>query len=132
MTPKIYISLLIVVEESVSNELLDLLREMGATECWRKGQTKRKTTITYKNSGCAFRIEPITGLSVESAISYFWDHISLEEIGLHQVIQQYSLTPILSVAVYVKDTIPSVHFESSDLKKLSQFNIGIDIDIILM
>jgi hypothetical protein len=130
MIPEIWISL-IIEEEAVDDELLNIFSEMGATDSWHKGETKGRSIITYEYNGCAFKSQPIRDLSVEDATNHFWDHFKLERNGLHKIVQKHDLAPILSIAVYASDVMPSIHFDSSVLKKLSLFNIGIDIDVIL-
>ncbi|MCA9939907.1 MAG: DUF4279 domain-containing protein [Anaerolineales bacterium] len=132
MIPEIYISL-VIEEDAVDDKLLALLKEMGATESWFKGQPKGKTILTHESNGCKFSAEsqPTTDFYTERVISDFWNHIKLNKKELVEIIQKNDLAPIFSVIVYVVDTVPSIHLENTLLKELAQVNIGIDIDVII-
>jgi hypothetical protein len=131
MTPEIYISL-VIEEEAVDNNLLNTLKEMGATNSWLKGQPRGKTVVTHENNGCRFSAndQPITYFYLEEVINDFWQHIKQNQKELVKTIQKNDLAPILSVVVYVVDIMPSIYLESPLLKELAQVNIGIDIDVI--
>lgn len=130
MTPEIQISL-VIEEEAVDDELLSIFSEMGATNFWHKGEAKGRSIITYEYNGCAFKGQPTRSLSVEDVTNHFWDHFKLERNGLHKFVQEHDLAPILSITIYATDIMPSIHFDSTVLKKLAIFNVGIDIDVIL-
>ncbi len=130
MKPEINVSL-VIEEEAVTPELLKLLEELGATEIWLKGEAKERSLVTYQSNGCSFTAKPVTSLSVEEVISDFWDGVK-ENQGLVTIIEQYSFMPILSIAIYVSEILPSIHFESYALREFSKLNIGVDVDIILI
>ncbi len=129
MESEIYVSL-VIEEESVGPELLDLFKEIGATALWSKGQSRGESIATHQDNGCAFEAKPVISLSVEDVINDFWDYIKKKR-ELLKIIEKHGFAPVLSVAVYTDEIMPSIHFESYILKEFSQFNIGIDVDIIL-
>ncbi len=129
MEPEIYVSL-VIEEEAITPELLNLFKKLGATTLWSKGRSKEKGHLAYQSNGCSFKAKPVTGLSVEEVIYDFWKDIK-ENSDLFKFIEQHSFMPILSIAIYADEIMPSIHFESYILREFLQFNIGIDVDIIL-
>lgn len=131
MTPEIYVSL-IIEDESVDEDVLIVLKKIGANSTWIKGQAKGNSSAIYKNNGCAFKLQSIKDVSVDYAVNYFWAYFKLEESDLFKdIVQKNKLFPVLSIAIYANDIMPSIHLESHVLRKLVYLNIGLDIDIIL-
>jgi hypothetical protein len=128
MIPEIHISL-VIEEESLDEELLNKLIELGATNYWHKGQLRGKSRASHENNGCSFKAKATTNYNVESVISDFWQSVNQDRKELLKAICLHNLSPIISVVVHVHDIMPSIYLEKSLLKSLAQVNIGLDIDI---
>lgn len=131
MTAKIYVSL-VFAEEAINDELEHLLQGLGANSIWHKGETRGKTIIRHQYNGCAFKFQPVESFAVEDVVHDFWEHFKLENSNLGQIVRQYNLAPVLSIAIYVTSVVPSINFAPTFFKSLLDLNCEMDIDMILL
>lgn len=131
MQPEIFVSL-IIEDDIKTGKFLETLFENSVVFSWEKGQLKKDTLATYKKNGCAFKANPISTLSVGFALKHFFKSFQLDEFSIFsEAVKTYGLSPILSIAIYCDEIMPSIDLASSTIRKLAQNNISVDIDIIL-
>ncbi|HEY3376818.1 MAG TPA: hypothetical protein VGL77_04925 [Armatimonadota bacterium] len=126
MIPEIRVSL-VIQDESITSDMLDKFTSLGATRCWTKGQLK--PLLSYSNNGCRFRSELISSCNADEVAVTFIKKLIEDSPEIFDIMHEYDISPMLTIAAYVADSMPSFYFESSAIKLLAQFNISINFDI---
>jgi hypothetical protein len=126
MQPKSHLSL-IIVDEDMNPKYVTFYTGISPSRVWNKGDLRPKTQLLEKDNGWELK----SPLPVESPLV---DHVN----GLLSIIEpakrkfreitesHYSL---LSCAVYFGEERPEIYFDKNLLKKLSDLNLGLDIDL---
>lgn len=100
------------------------------TKTWRVGEAIQKTLLSYKHDGWRLSSDEVETLELEEQLAKIWDIIQPYKSKIVDICAELDLVAEIACAVDLEDDqYPVLHFERESIKRISELNAEIDIDI---
>lgn len=129
--PKVTVGLLLCGHEVEPEDIVAAI-DLRPTKVWREGDSIERTNIRRKSTVWKFQIAERETFDVNSLICELLDVVEpfAEQIAIAR--KRFKLESELYASVFVLEATPSLSFPSATIRRLSELEVDLDIDIIGM
>ena len=110
-------------------EIVSKVLALSPSKTWRKEEPLSAGTRTHAENGWVFEIAPKQSLDAEHMIVALLDRIPPSYELLPEALKRY--TAEIACIITINDQAPALNFSSQTLRRLSIWNMTLDIDIYL-
>jgi len=103
---------------------------ISPTKTWRLGEPIQKTLLSYKHDGWCLSSDEVDTLDLDEQFTKIWNIIQPYNSTIVDICDELNLHAEIACAVDVEDDqYPVLHFKRESIKRISELNAEIDIDI---
>jgi hypothetical protein len=105
---------------------------VAPTKTWYVGDNIQGTLLKRKHNGWCLSINTQEDFELTKSLNSLLQILLPKSKTINHICQEYELETEISCTIYIVDETPVINLDQDIISKLAEFNIALDIDIILV